>query len=68
MLSPYTTTRANIPTQCRDLLETLVSRGYKSQTLLFNLATTYELCSNRAKDLKLKLAERLAAGEGGRLG
>ncbi|KAI0469547.1 hypothetical protein F4859DRAFT_487016 [Xylaria cf. heliscus] len=44
----------------RDLLEELVSAGQTSHTLLFNLTTMYELCSDRAKSLKMRLAERVA--------
>ncbi|KAI0453068.1 hypothetical protein F5B21DRAFT_309322 [Xylaria acuta] len=44
----------------RDLLEELVSAGQTSHTLLFNLTTMYELCSDRAKNLKMRLAERVA--------
>ncbi|KAI8953659.1 hypothetical protein F4801DRAFT_104079 [Xylaria longipes] len=44
----------------RDLLEELVSAGQTSHTLLFNLTTMYELCSDRAKSLKTRLAERVA--------
>lgn len=41
-------------------LEKLVDEGYASHTLLFNLSTMYELCSDQAKTLKLRLAERVA--------
>ncbi|TGJ85840.1 hypothetical protein E0Z10_g2913 [Xylaria hypoxylon] len=47
----------------RDLLEELVSDGQASHTLLFNLTTMYELCSDRAKTLKVHLAERVAGME-----
>lgn len=46
--------------QGRDLLENLVSAGQTSHTLLFNLTTMYELCSDRARALKTRLAERVA--------
>ncbi|KAI1434460.1 hypothetical protein GGR50DRAFT_695108 [Xylaria sp. CBS 124048] len=46
--------------EARDLLEALVGSGQTSHTLLFNLTTMYELCSDRAKNLKLRLAERVA--------
>ena len=52
----------------RDILEDLVSRGWSFHTLLWNLATVYELCSERAAGLKVGLAERVAKGleeEGG---
>ncbi|KXJ91901.1 hypothetical protein Micbo1qcDRAFT_194892 [Microdochium bolleyi] len=45
----------------RQILESLVSQGRSSHTLLFNLSTMYELCTDRAKTLKLQLAERVAA-------
>ncbi|GAW26001.1 putative tetratricopeptide repeat protein 15 protein [Rosellinia necatrix] len=44
----------------RDVLEGLVSAGHSSHTLLFNLTTMYELCSDRAKSLKMRLVERVA--------
>ncbi|KAJ2967152.1 hypothetical protein NUW58_g10509 [Xylaria curta] len=47
----------------RELLEELVDAGQTSHTLLFNLTTMYELCSDRAKTLKMRLAERVADAE-----
>ncbi|KAK5625010.1 hypothetical protein RRF57_000726 [Xylaria bambusicola] len=47
----------------RDLLEELVDAGQTSHTLLFNLTTMYELCSDRAKNLKMRLASRVASLE-----
>ncbi|CAJ2513246.1 Uu.00g013650.m01.CDS01 [Anthostomella pinea] len=44
----------------RDILEGLAEAGLTSHTLLFNLTTMYELCTERAKGLKVKLAERVA--------
>ncbi|KAG6007712.1 hypothetical protein E4U21_005673 [Claviceps maximensis] len=44
----------------RDILEALVQSGFSSHTLLFNLSTMYELCTDRHRQLKLKLAERVA--------
>lgn len=44
----------------RDLLENLVGAGLTSHTLLFNLTTMYELCSDRSRALKTRLAERVA--------
>lgn len=38
----------------------MVADGHTSHTLLFNLSTMYELCSDRHRDLKLKLAEKVA--------
>lgn len=37
--------------------------GQASRTLLFNLSTMYELCTDRAKSLKTRLAERVANRE-----
>ncbi|KAH7240926.1 uncharacterized protein BKA55DRAFT_596310 [Fusarium redolens] len=44
----------------RAILEGLVDSGLSSHTLLFNLSTMYELCTERHKNLKLKLTERVA--------
>ncbi|EFX00046.1 hypothetical protein CMQ_7048 [Grosmannia clavigera kw1407] len=44
----------------RAVLESLVDAGYSSHTLLFNLSTMYELCSDRSKSLKQQLAQRMA--------
>lgn len=49
--------------QGKDLLENLVSAGRSSHTLLFNLTTMYELCTERARTLKVRLSERVAAKE-----
>ncbi len=38
----------------------MVGDGYASHTLLFNLATMYELCTDRSKTLKQRLAQRVA--------
>lgn len=45
----------------RDILESLIESGHSSHTLLFNLATMYELCTDRHKNYKMSLAERVAA-------
>ncbi|KAJ3530265.1 hypothetical protein NM208_g9401 [Fusarium decemcellulare] len=45
----------------RDILEGLVDSGLSSHTLLFNLSTMYELCTEKHRNLKLKLTERVAA-------
>ena len=50
-----------ISLQARALLETLVDRGYAFYGLTFNLATMYELCSERSHALKIELAERVAS-------
>ncbi|KAG5975754.1 hypothetical protein E4U55_007571 [Claviceps digitariae] len=44
----------------RDVLEALVQSGFSSHTLLFNLSTMYELCTDRHRQLKMKLAEHVA--------
>lgn len=49
-----------ISVQGRDILEGLVQSGFSSHTLLFNLSTMYELCTERHRQLKMKLAERVA--------
>ncbi|KAK3352559.1 hypothetical protein B0T25DRAFT_478138 [Lasiosphaeria hispida] len=45
----------------KTLLEGLVASGRASHTLLFNLTTMYELCTEKARDLKIKLSETVAA-------
>ncbi|KAI0160946.1 hypothetical protein GGR52DRAFT_562297 [Hypoxylon sp. FL1284] len=47
--------------EARDILEGLVDAGQTSHTLLFNLTTMYELCTDRHKNLKMRLAERVAS-------
>ncbi|KAL1876441.1 Obg-like ATPase [Diaporthe australafricana] len=47
----------------REILESLVDGGFSSHTLLFNLATIFELCTDRSRSLKTKLVERVAAME-----
>ncbi|KAH8193867.1 hypothetical protein TruAng_011965 [Truncatella angustata] len=47
----------------RGILHRSVSNGQSSHTLLFNLSTMYELCTDRAKQLKMSLAEQVAAME-----
>ncbi|PHH83098.1 hypothetical protein CDD83_3063 [Cordyceps sp. RAO-2017] len=44
----------------REMLEGLVGAGAASHTLLFNLSTMYELCTDRHRALKMKLADRVA--------
>ena len=50
--------------EARSVLESLISEGCSFPTLLFNLSTIFELCTDRAKSLKIELAERLARVEG----
>lgn len=45
------------------MLEGLVDSGYTSHTLLFNLTTMYELCTDKSRNLKAKLAEKVAGME-----
>ncbi|KAH6856176.1 hypothetical protein B0I37DRAFT_333459 [Chaetomium sp. MPI-CAGE-AT-0009] len=45
----------------RELLEQLVDSGRTSHTLLFNLSTMYELCTDRSRALKVALSEKVAA-------
>jgi len=42
------------------VLEGVVDDGCSSHTLLFNLTTMYELCTEKPKTLKLDLARRVA--------
>lgn len=41
-------------------MEELIDSGLSSHTLLFNLSTMYELCTERNRNMKMKLAERVA--------
>ncbi|CAN8102447.1 unnamed protein product [Discula destructiva] len=47
----------------KEVLEGLVEGGCSSRTLLFNLATMYELCTDRSKSLKASLAAKVARME-----
>ncbi|KAL2127009.1 hypothetical protein VTI74DRAFT_11478 [Chaetomium olivicolor] len=47
----------------KTLLESLADSGRSSHTLLFNLSTMYELCTDRSRALKVKLSEKVAAIE-----
>ncbi|KPM37184.1 hypothetical protein AK830_g9392 [Neonectria ditissima] len=47
----------------REILEGLVNSGLSSHTLLFNLSTMYELCTEKNRNLKIRLTERAAAME-----
>ncbi|PSR82525.1 hypothetical protein BD289DRAFT_437175 [Coniella lustricola] len=49
--------------EARTVLEGLVEAGFSSHTLLFNLATIYELCTDKSRALKVKLAEKMAEME-----
>ncbi|KAK4176957.1 hypothetical protein QBC36DRAFT_237707 [Triangularia setosa] len=47
----------------RALLEGMVDAGRSSHTLLFNLTIMYELCTERARSLKVRLSEKVAGME-----
>ncbi|KAK2007984.1 hypothetical protein LZ32DRAFT_33356 [Colletotrichum eremochloae] len=47
-------------TEARSVFEDMVNNGYSSHTLLFNLSTTYELCTERNRNLKLRLVDKVA--------
>lgn len=49
--------------QSKEVLEALVDQGFSSHTLLFNLTTIYELCTDRSRILKAELAEKVAGME-----
>jgi trafficking protein particle complex subunit 12 len=46
--------------QARDILESLVEEGYSFQTLTINLATVYDLTTDKARESKITLAEKVA--------
>jgi Flp pilus assembly protein TadD len=46
--------------EARTLLEGLIKEGYSFKTLLFNLSTIFELCTDRQRVLKNELAEQVA--------
>ncbi|KAL2881974.1 Obg-like ATPase [Colletotrichum sp. CLE4] len=47
-------------TETRAIFEDMVGSGYSSHTLLFNLSTTYELCTERNRNLKVRLVDKVA--------
>jgi tetratricopeptide (TPR) repeat protein len=51
--------------EARDVLENAVNEtdSVPFQSLLFNLCTIYELCTERARDMKTRLVERIANTE-----
>lgn len=51
-----------------ELLEGLVERGRTFHALTFNLATVYELCSEKGRERKGELVERVAGRAGGERG
>ena len=44
----------------REIMESLLDQGSSSQSLVLNLATLYELSSDKSRDLKVALAGRVA--------
>ncbi|WEW55090.1 hypothetical protein PRK78_000518 [Emydomyces testavorans] len=46
--------------ESREFLEFLVERGNSFQSLTFNLATIYELCSENSRNLKLDLTQQIS--------
>ncbi|KAF2745132.1 hypothetical protein M011DRAFT_469842 [Sporormia fimetaria CBS 119925] len=46
--------------ETRTLLEALADRSTTFRSLVFNLCTVYELCTEKSKERKMDLAERLA--------
>jgi trafficking protein particle complex subunit 12 len=46
--------------QAKDILETLVEDGHSFQTLTINLATVYDLTTDKARERKLMLADGIA--------
>jgi lipoprotein NlpI len=51
--------------EARDVLEAAVEEtsAVPFQSLLFNLCTIYELCTERARDMKTRLVERVSSAE-----
>ncbi|KAL8669628.1 MAG: hypothetical protein Q9168_005793, partial [Polycauliona sp. 1 TL-2023] len=49
-------------TETTTLLESLINTNHAFHALTFNLATVYELSSDKSRDRKMQLAERVAAG------
>ena len=54
--------------EARPLLESLVSDGHSFPSLIFNLSTIYELCTEKSKGLKMDLVGQLADREGSSFG
>lgn len=52
--------KADAYSQARQILESLVGFNHSFGSLLFNLSTVYELCSDKAGILKTSLAESVA--------
>lgn len=54
--------------EARPLLQSLVAEGHSFPSLIFNLSTIYELCTEKSKGLKMDLAGKLADREGDSIG
>ena len=54
--------------EARPILESLVSDGHSFHTLIFNLSTIYELCTEKSRGLKMELVEKLADRPGSEIG
>ncbi|MCJ1244785.1 hypothetical protein MMC30_001985 [Trapelia coarctata] len=54
--------------EARPLLESLVSEGHSFPSLIFNLSTIYELCTEKSRGLKMDLIGKLADREGTSIG
>jgi tetratricopeptide (TPR) repeat protein len=52
--------KADAYSQARQILESLVAANHSFGSLVFNLSTVYELCSDKASILKTSLAESVA--------
>ena len=51
--------------EARNILSTLVDQSPPFHSLVFNLSTVYELCTEKNRDKKVELATRLASRKGG---
>lgn len=49
--------------QAKEILETLVDEGHSFQTLTINMATVYDLTTDKARESKMGLAEKIAQGQ-----
>ena len=54
--------------EARPILESLVAEGYSFPSLIFNLSTVYELCTEKSKGLKMGLVGKLADRDGSSIG
>jgi hypothetical protein len=53
-------TTLTLNSQSRELLESLVSANHSFCSLVFNLSTVYELCSDKSGQLKAELVDRVS--------